>query len=525
MLSGMLPVVLILAAALALPLSLLLLRLYRRAVARAMMRRLSHEDARWEDSESHPPASRGAENLLQVAEWAPWRAVGVYAAAGFTFALLLALVTQLGDGFTVLPVRTAILTVGHAFPLMLTAILIAGSTRRAKLAIIGAYCLLFGALGAVSRGVTWSELGALWLIKNWLPGVIVAGFLARRIRAVGPLVLAFVLITLVGLEMLLMAADGQEWFAGAMAATGVAMGLGDWGSVAVIVALALLLFGPAGWLGVWWIRRRYEAKKLSDQSILLDSVWLIFTVGYAIPVVFAGGRWFAATLAAFVVYKLIIKFGFQKFAPAADEGNRRLLVLRVFSLGGPAERLFHSIALHWRYLGNVNLIAGPDLAMSVVEPHEFLDFLSGRLSRQFIDSRRSLAAKLSALDERRDRDGRFRIHDFFCHDDTWTMALAALAKRTDCVLMDLRGFSAKNKGCLHEIRELVNLVAMERVVFLVDGDGAAGLLNNTVAEAWPSMPAGSPNDGGEAGRLKIVRYSGSANDILGPLCQAAESRS
>lgn len=65
------------------------------------------------------------------------------------------------------------------------------------------------------------------------------------------------------------------------------------------------------------------------------------------------------------------------------------------------------------------LIAGPGLAAATVEPHEFLDFVSGKLDHQFIDNPETLARRISNLDTQPDFDSRLRVNDFFCHVDTW----------------------------------------------------------------------------------------------------------
>ena len=120
--------------------------------------------------------------------------------------------------------------------------------------------------------------------------------------------------------------------------------------------------------------------------------------------------------------------------------------------------MFETLSRPWRYIGSVGLIAGDDLALSTVAPHRFLDFVSGRLARLFIDSDSSLVRSIAAFDDRRDVDGRFRINDFFCHADTWQAVLRRLIARTDVVLMDLRNFSSGNAGCAFEDLGLVHLV-------------------------------------------------------------------
>ena len=124
--------------------------------------------------------------------------------------------------------------------------------------------------------------------------------------------------------------------------------------------------------------------------------------------------------------------GFRTIALATDAPPAvSLLLLRVFSLGKRSEELFDAVTRHWRYLGNVQLITGPDLATATVEPHEFLAFLSGKLDLQFIDGPETLARRVNALDSLPDFDGRFRVNDFCCHDDTWRMTLERLVGESD----------------------------------------------------------------------------------------------
>ena len=92
------------------------------------------------------------------------------------------------------------------------------------------------------------------------------------------------------------------------------------------------------------------------------------------------------------------------------------------------------------------MITGPDVALSTVQPHQFLDFLSGKLTRHFVRDQASLERSLAERDRAQDPDGRFRINNFFCHADSWQSALPRLVEDGDAVLMDLRSFSATNTG-------------------------------------------------------------------------------
>src|SRR5580765_7860309 len=135
----------------------------------------------------------------------------------------------------------------------------------------------------------------------------------------------------------------------------------------------------------------------------------------------------------------------------------------------------------------MQMFAGPGLATSSIEPHEFLDFLTGKLDRRFIDSGRTLDMRINQMDLRPDKEGQFRDTEFFCHDDTWKMTLARLADESDAVLMDLRGFSAIHAGCIFEIHEIFNVVPLPRVVFAIDQGTDQTFLRKTMQNAWRQL--------------------------------------
>ena len=202
------------------------------------------------------------------------------------------------------------------------------------------------------------------------------------------------------------------------------------------------------------------------------------------------------------------------YKPASGGRGPDLLLLRVFSLGKRSERLFDALAIHWRYVGSIRLIAGPDLATSTVEPHEFLDFLSGKLARRFIDNAQTLELRISEMDVQPDHDGRFRVNDFFCYDDTWRMVLSRLVGESDVVLMDLRGFSSQNAGCIFEINELINIVPLEQVVFISDDTTDELFLRQVMQQSWDHMRSTSPNRLSKSGPLHLLHLKGLSDEEL-----------
>jgi hypothetical protein len=239
--------------------------------------------------------------------------------------------------------------------------------------------------------------------------------------------------------------------------------------------------------------------------------------------------WFLAGLAAFLVYKAIALLGFrllrEKFATAGSDPS--LLLLRVFALGRRSAHLFNVFGKLWRYAGSTRLIAGPDLATSTVEPHEFLDFLGGRLSRRFVSGPDALTEQLAETKPYRDFDGRYRVGDFFCYDDTWQMVLRRLARESDAVLMDLRGFSSSNKGSIFEIHELFDAVPLKEVVFVTDPTTDNGFLREVFAEGGASLPVDSPNYGSKEPQVQTFWFTGigkgSALSLVSVIAGAAKA--
>ena len=60
--------------------------------------------------------------------------------------------------------------------------------------------------------------------------------------------------------------------------------------------------------------------------------------------------------------------------------------------------------------------------------------------------------------------------------------LSRLVHDSDVVMMDLRGFSRDNAGCIFELHELARLVPLERVVFVIDRRTDEALLAETLGD-------------------------------------------
>lgn len=386
----------------------------------------------------------------------------------------------------------------YAWPTALAVGMLAAVSRGQRLLVGLAYfAMLFAvALYGLARNaeLTVSQLAFFWLYTNAPATVLLLAFLHRRVRAVGPLVLTFMVIAVIGSQVILsLVASGDEGLRAGVS-VGAALGLGGVGVFFALIAFGFALFGVIGWRVLKWLGRRYQARKMSDQSLTLDAMWLLFGIVQSITLSFQGWLWIFTGPIAFVAYKTVSGLGFKMGGLArGSEASHTLLLLRVFALGAKSERLFDALSKRWLRVGSISMIAGPDLVTSTVQPHEFLDFMGGSLSRQFVRDREDLRRRLAAMERGPDPDGRYRVNEFFCYADTWQATMKKLAGGADGVLMDLRSFSKDNQGCVFELQQLLDSVPLERVLFLVDDTSDRGFLEEILQEGWTRMRADSPN--------------------------------
>lgn len=156
-----------------------------------------------------------------------------------------------------------------------------------------------------------------------------------------------------------------------------------------------------------------------------------------------------------------------------------------------------------------------------------LGFLTGRLKRRFIKDARDGARRVESLDSLPDPDGRYRVNEFFCHADVWDETVAELTRRSDAVLMDLRGFTSKNRGCVYELYHLVNAIPVNQLVIVVNGQTDVDFLRRAFESAWAAMGARSPNRDLPSPALRLLHIrrqnSRAVQRLLSMLCEAAES--
>ncbi len=271
------------------------------------------------------------------------------------------------------------------------------------------------------------------------------------------------------------------------------------------------------------------------------AVWaaLLFVLGLAWSTMEgSSAAWRVVSLllsAAAVMHALVAWLMLQRMR---REPGVQLLVLRVFGIDANSRFTFGRLNEFWRHFGPTHTVLDPSLwreryplvslrtvvaTLGVLVLGAFvLGFGEGLglgawapwftlaamvlgvlgyavvsyrlLRRQFVRNRAQLQQMLRQRSERpRHADLTFRDLEAMCHLDTWKLAVAEFARSADAVLMDLRGYCAARQGCEYEVDYLLDVVPMERVVFLIAEQGDPEPVRRLLHERWAQLRATSPN--------------------------------
>jgi hypothetical protein len=382
---------------------------------------------------------------------ARWRVSLAYAQAGLAAALVTTVISFALARSEFLLMRTAVMTLIYAWPVVLTTNAIAANRRHTAIVVAACYfvCFIAASVGLLllNPTIAWSEPLSTWLLANALPTSLVWSARYRWVRAVGPFALAFV----------------------AASALAIAFAHGAAIDFAKTLLFALLLFGLAIEGVMVVCRRLYEWKALSDQSLKLDVIWLLF-VSMQTGVLAAEHDLlgFFLGLLPFPIYLYVVSAALRRVKRDAPASSPRLLLVRFFALGDKSERLLEALATTWRYAGSVRAIADVELAPSSLKAQGFLDFISRKLDCRFITDSTLMASALASIDDAPDRDGRFRVNDYYCSSNTWPEAFSQLANDSDVVLIDLRSFGPNNCVCRLVLDQALSSLQPEHVVLLID---------------------------------------------------------
>ena len=190
----------------------------------------------------------------------------------------------------------------------------------------------FGAIALPARSsVTPAGMVKLWLVVNGGPTLLILLCLNRRVRAVAPLMLGLVTATIAGALATMLLLFSTRGVNVAVIAS-MSLDLQVYWLVLAVLLVSLAAFGAIGWMLARWIACAYQRGQLSDQSLMLDALWLLFASSYSMWLLRGELMWVMTAPIAFLAFKLtwalLSRLEMDRKSAPVD-----LTFLRVFSLG------------------------------------------------------------------------------------------------------------------------------------------------------------------------------------------------
>jgi hypothetical protein len=299
-----------------------------------------------------------------------------------------------------------------------------------------------------------------------------------------------------------------------------------------VMVLLLMLAAAAwcGWLTLMYLSVRYAGKKFSDMQLALAVYWALLTafmLGTVLKDPFVSLGVFSKRLqlacGSIVVFWLLWRWlqsvALRRAVRTAQSSVGALLFLRVFKPSRRSEEFTERFFAYWRFSAPIWMIAGPDLAGAYMEPNEFFAYVRGRLREIFVSNPGEAAARVQALDNARDPDGRFRINELLCTNNTWQPAVLQMIARASVILLDLREYSPQRKGTRYELTELLCRAPLHKVLILIDAKNDVTRFTAEVESIWREV-GGSRSDIAKVQDLQVLQFSKGGNAEMRGLFRA-----
>lgn len=310
---------------------------------------------------------------------------------------------------------------------------------------------------------------SVWVrMANYLVMVLVF-YLATAHRTLRAIVIFAGIVaigTVVGIYMAVLA-DGLMTCLHPLPGAGLPLALTNMTTHSFVAAI-IGLFAGLGFVPLLIIERWLRRGWLSDTStfVALALTFLFATVMGTSNLALAPrlallALWLAAVGAAYAA---------SLRASRWPRKARSLLVLRVFSRDHRAEKALDALQSRWQLAGPVVQIGGPDLMALNFGLGQFIRFATFRVDPLFQATAEQARGLFRRLDPNPDFEGRFRLHEVFCTDSAWRIAVEQLVDRVDAVLLDVRGFGNHREGTIYEVELLARRGRLAQTVGLFDAE-------------------------------------------------------
>jgi len=247
-----------------------------------------------------------------------------------------------------------------------------------------------------------------------------------------------------------------------------------------------------------------------------------------------------------------------------NKDNHKLLILRVFGNNKAVHFTFNNLQNYWKHYGTVFTVVDPSflknkyqenntnliiniplilvglflLSYTAKEDYKvdlmdntyriillisailigifYVRFRLNKIDTNFLRNRQDLHRRLERLDMwPRKWDQSFKQLPMMCYENTWFIAVIEFIKKSNVILMDLRGLSEEKIGCEAEINYLLDAVPSENIVFLANQSDIS-LIKNVINKNWKMLSQNSPNLHVDKPKIKIfVASEESLEDVQG----------
>ena len=285
-----------------------------------------------------------AEKLFRSARRRRWLTALVHSVAGACFAATMTAAFLSAGKMDFSPFRFAFLTWINIWPALMAIDLIVGPSRRSRLFGLLGYFAMGAAIATVvlvkNPGLPIGQLLYLWLDINAIPTLLLLIFLNRRIRAVGPLLLVFMILGVAGATLTTSFVGNNPKLLKAVSEFSFSIGLGATGMMIGLHVIGFAACAIVGWLILELLRQLYESKgSASNRSTSTPcGCFSASSIPLAWCLKVTGGSPAVSSRLRSINSSPPVCFSLFGVSRRANRNGQRLLLLRVFALGQRSEQ-------------------------------------------------------------------------------------------------------------------------------------------------------------------------------------------